>query len=453
MFIQSNSYCLRDTENNVFSTVLQEDVFISHFASTKDGHVFSSQNELFALRDKGRKKIASFRSDITSLSAQESLVCAGASDGEVQVFSEHRTSIRRFHDHHGEITDVVVSPNSLLVSSSKDSTINFYNLVEGRLIHTLKLPSDYAKCLLIKGNVLYAFSKAIIAISLINFEETLLYAHNFMIDIACLIEDDVVAFSCKSRVFLFDLLSKKVVKSQILHIKEITGVQSYEGKLYTCSLDGHFRTFNKNLKAVNDFNLGARLISFSLVDDITKSNGKIPFVASEDGRIFSVEKERVKSEQKKFVHRRPAHEDEIGFEIVQTSKKRLSEIDGMLRRYEYKSALISCMKSRDNAQRYAVLKYISERRATMRALRDGDIDFVRSVLDLCIETLKIEEFTPLIIEILFILTSMYDNVLVENDGAREQIEALSDVINEQVAFEEAYLKTVSFIESFSSTID
>lgn len=453
MFIQSNSYCLKDSENNVFSTILHGDISVSHFVSTQDGHVFSSKNELFVLKDKGRRKISSFRSDITSLSSWQSLICAGTSDGEVQIFSEHRASIRRFKDHSAEITDIVIGPNSLLVSSGRDSTINFYDLVEGRLIHTLKLQSDCAKCLLVEGGILYAFSKHIVAISLSNFEETLLYAHSSVIDAACLIEDGLAVFSCKNRVFLLDLLSKRITKSQIIHTKEITSIQSYEGKLYTCSLDGHLKTFNNNLRTISDFNFNVGLVSFSLVDDPMEDNGKMPFVASEDGRVFSLERERIKSGQRNSAERRPAHEDEIDFEVVQTSKKRLGEIDGMLRRYEYKGALISCMRSGSNTQKYAVLRHISEKRAMMRALRDGDVEFVRSVLGLCIETLRIEEFTPIIVEALFVLTSVYADVLVEDSDAREQVEILSEAINEQVAFEEAYLKTVSFIESFSSTIN
>lgn len=450
MFIQSNSYCLRETDDNVFSTVFRGDAPISHFASTEDGHVFSSRNELFALKGKNRKKVTNFHTDVTTLSRHGPLVCAGTSDGEVQVFSEHRTSIRKFKDHHAEITGVVIASN-MLISSSRDSAINFYDLISGELVHTLKFSKDYVRCMLVCNDALYVFSRDITVISLNDFGRTQLYSHDLIIDAACLIEDGIVAFSCKNRVFIFDVLSKKVVKSKVLHIKEITTIQTHRGKLYTCSLDGHFKTFNGDLRTINDFNLGARLVSFSLVSDMPEST--VPYVASEDGRIFSVEREKA-STKKSFVdRRRPAYEDEIDFEVVQISKKRLSEIDGMLRRYEYKGALIRCMRGGDNAQKYAVLKHIFEKRVMMRALRDGDTDFVKSVLGLCIETLRIEEFTPIIVEVLFILTSMYDDVLVEDSDAREQLEILSDVINEQVAFEEAYLKTISFVESFPSTLD
>jgi len=445
MHIQSNAYYFKDTTENVFSKIYQQEQPFSHATFNENSHIFSSKNEIFIIKNEKPKKIANLAADATTLSSHESLLCVGTADGEVQVFSEHRTAIRRFKDHNAEITDILITPKRILISASRDCTIKFYDLVEGSLIRSIEIDGDYASKLLFKEETLYLFTKNIIALSLEDFTQNILYSYSLPIDNACFLDSTILAFTSKNKIYIFDLKMKKILRHQIIHTKDITHIEAFEERLYTCSLDKHFKSFTFELKLINDFYLSSKLISFV----ISGQQGS-PLLIGEDGVIFGIEHEKVNAAQKSYVDRHPAYEDNVDFEVVQQPKKRLTEVDSMLRRFEYKGALLLCIKDGDIKQKFAVLHHISEKRAMMRALKDGDINFLKEVLNLAIETLKITEFTPIITELLLILTTICSDMLVEDAEARDLLEIISNSINEQVAFEETYLKICSFIESFSA---
>jgi hypothetical protein len=78
----------------------------------------------------------------------------------------------------------------------------------------------------------------------------------------------------------------------------------------------------------------------------------------------------------------------------------------------------------------------------------SDIDFLIDLLQLCFETIKINEFTPIVIEILTIITARYYDEIIHNEDAKELIQNIGDALTEILAFEEICLKAISFIESF-----
>ena len=79
---------------------------------------------------------------------------------------------------------------------------------------------------------------------------------------------------------------------------------------------------------------------------------------------------------------------------------------------------------------------------------DIDLIFLKDLLQLSLETIKIQEFTPIIIEILIIITSRFYDEITYNDDIKELIQNIGNELNEIVAFEEVYNKAISFLESF-----
>ncbi|ELA42876.1 uncharacterized protein VICG_00191 [Vittaforma corneae ATCC 50505] len=443
MFILSNSYQLRDTKTDIFDLHFDAHMPISHFISVEGHHVFSSKNELFSLKEKKQKKIAGFKAEITALSTHHQLICAGALSGEVRIFSGHRAAIRQFQGHDAGITDIIITSSKTVVSAAKDHFVNFYDLTGDKSICKLDLGDELPRKLLEVGNKLVVFSKNILLYSLCDYKLLTKVDFGLSIDDAINLSPENILFVSKNKAYIFNTNNFAIESGAILHTREITGLGLYKDRVYSCSLDGRFKSFNQQLKNISNFNFNSRLISFSIVNDV-------PFVVLEAGKIYSLEAKKTVEEQRKSMGKCRPYEDEINYEVIQSNKRVAIEVERLLGNFMYKEALKKCFKDNSLEQSFAVLKFISDKRSFMRLMKDADTDFLKCTLRLCLETIKIDEFTPLITEILMIVTSIYSDELSEDKELSELVRGLSIELNEIVAFEEIFLKAVSFAESFSS---
>lgn len=97
---------------------------------------------------------------------------------------------------------------------------------------------------------------------------------------------------------------------------------------------------------------------------------------------------------------------------------------------------------------YTVLKYLQENRGLKKALVDEKEEFIASFLNFCIDHFSIKEFNSILIECIIIVTSIYSEMLIENNDLKELLLILSEVVDEEVAFQEANLKAIAFLECF-----
>lgn len=441
MFILSNSYQIKDLKNEVFSTVFDAQSQISFFISTGEIKAYSSNTDLYSLAQSKSKKIVDLKSTITCLKSQNMLICAGTQNGEIHIFSEHRAAIRQFKNHSADITDIVITPSNLIISSGKDGKINFYDLTEGTRKHSIQMQSGYVRNILVSNQQLYLFSKNIAIYSLEDFSLIQEVSFGSMIEHSVQISDNSILFTCKNKGYLLDTDSLEIVYPITLHSRDITMIHLYEDKIYTSSLDGHLKSFNKQLRCISDIQFSNKLASFVLVNDI-------PIIATTDGKFLSIEEKKDYVEQRKIRHNKPAYHEEIEYSVIQNTKKRITEIERMLQNYEFKGAVRYCIAKNDLSQTFAVLKYIYEKRQLNKVVTDSDIDFLIDLLQLCFETIKINEFTPIVTEILTIITARYYDEIIHNEDTRELIQNIGDALTEILAFEEICLKAISFIESF-----
>lgn len=443
MFIFSNSYQLKDINPEIFELCFDSKAPISHFVSLNDYHVFSVKNELFSLKDGKQKKIAGFIADITSLTQHRQLICVGTLSGEVHIFSEHRTAIRQHKSHSAEINDIAITSNKTIVSAGKDNSIHFYDLIEDKHLHKIALGDEQPKKILETSYGLLVFTKGISLYSLENYSLLRNLEVGDVINLSALFSDDAVVFTSRNRLSILDLKEYKIKTSELVHARNIVAVQVHDGKIYSCSVDGHLKSQNIQLKTISDFNLRSNIVSFLIVDDT-------PFIAMEDGKIMTLQAKPVTKEAAVRPIRKPAYEDDVDYTMIQQSKKKCTEIDRILGNYLYKDAFKKSVDSNDIGQIFYVLKYISEKRSLMKLLKDAEFEFLKDVLVVCLQTVKIDEFTPIIVEMMIIITSIYMNEIVASTELKELICQISREIDEIVIFEETFLKAISFSESFAN---
>lgn len=441
MLIPSNSYQLKDIKNDIFTTILDQNAEITHFVDVGGYHAFSSKNELYSLKEKKVKKIAGYKADITALSAHEGMLCVGTLNGEIQIFSEHRAAIRRFRDHHTEVRDIFINTNGLIFSSGMDSDINVYNLIDEKLINKISLGRDSASRLFSVGDKLFVFAKSILVYSLPEFAHLHTVEFNDTVNNVIQLSEESLLFTCKSKAYIFDMGSLSIIKESLIHARTVAAVQLYDGKIYSCSHDGHFKSFNMNLKAISDFSFNEKLVSFSI-------RNQIPFITSACGKVYSIEKDKTPSvKSSRAIHKKAAYEEDIEYETIKSNKRFYKETDMLLANFKYKEAFKKCFGSNDLQQTFYILKFISDKRSLMKLIKDADTNFLQNTLQICLEIIKIEEMTPLATELLIIITSVHYSEIIDNETLKELICNISTEVNEMVAFEEIFLKAMSFAES------
>lgn len=441
MFILSNSYQIKDLKNDIFTTVFETNTPISFFTSIGEIQTYSSGTDLFSLSKNKSKKIADLRSVITCLKANNMLICAGTLNGEIHIFSEHRSAVRQFKNHTADITDIIITPSNLVISTGKDGKINFIDLQEGNLKHSIQMKSGYARRVIATNTYIFIFSKNLSIYSIEDYSLVKEISIGSVVEHAIQISDQNIFFTSWNKGYILNIDTFEISHPSVLHSREITMAQVYENKIYTCSHDGHFKSFNFKLKCISDILFQNKLVSFVLQNNI-------PFVVTNDGKILSIEQKKDFVEQRKMRRSKLAYDEEIEYSIAQDNRKKLSEIDMMLKNYEYKGAVKFCIAKNDLSQTFAVLKYIHEKRQLLKVVTDADIDFLRNLLLLCLETIKITEFTSIIVELVTILTSRFQDEIIYNEDIKSLISEIGNELNEIVAFEEINLKAISFIESF-----
>lgn len=440
MFVLSNSYLFKTDLTDIFSILHNLKTSINCLASLDNMYFYSVKNDLYVLKNNSIKKISSLKAAITCITAHQSLICVGTMDGEVQVFSEHKTAIRRFKNHNASVNDIFIDDKNILVSSSKDYRINFYDIAQDKLLKFVTLKSE-GTTIISDTEFYYVLSRDISRISKSDFELSTIYSHKSLISKGCITSGNIL-FASQGSVFVYNIETETIMKSQLIHSREITSLASKDDRLYSSSLDGHFKAYDINLRVINDLNLKKPLIGFIFSD-----TSDYPFLFTETGQILGLKKEEA-PKIKSYRDRHTKFEEEMKVNHISRLNRDTNAIERMLSNFEYKKALITCFTSTNLEYKYTILNYLSQKRVFMRALQDGDTGFVNSVLELSIELLSIDEFISIIVEILTILVSVYSNLLVDNEDLRNKLLSLSDNLNSQVAFEEMYLRVFSFLESF-----
>lgn len=444
MQVQSNSYQLKSFDTDILSKIYSNEFPISFVESTGTHIIFASNNELYSISAGKVKKISTFESTISSLSIHEDMICAGSTSGEVKIIGNYRNALRQYNEHEAAVNDVKIIMDNIVVSCSDDHTIKLYKLSEEKSYKSIRQNDGYIKSLDFKDGMLYVGSKFLREYSLDTFQSRILFENDDVISKICALDLPNIVFASKNKLNKFNT-QRNIIELQVPHPKNITNLINYKGNLYSSSVDGHFRTLDYSLQTINDFNLNEKISYFTI------SRNK-PIIALESGVIMSIPEVKEAKKRAQVLPKKHAYEENTDFEIIKSNKKRLTEIENMLRKFEYKESLKLILDLSDKQLAYTVLQYLQEKRGLKKALVDEKEDFVEKVLLLCIEYFPIKEFNGIIIECLVILSSVYSNMIVGSETLKELIVTLSESINEEILFQETLIKSISFLDCFRNKL-
>ena len=440
MFIPSNTYQLRDVDLNIFEKKHCHEFPISHVGYCNGHLVYSSRDEVYARTSHGYKKLCELDGNVTSISVQNGLICLGSSTGSIRIIGDLKNTLRSYFEHSASINEIRVTPENTVISCSNDGTVRLFKLSDQESFKTLNFENHYVNSLDICENVLVVAANGLHFYNINSIEELHEFKFSDPISHVRFLDSNTLVFSSKNRIFLLDTFAWKCF-DRVAHYREIVSLEIYNGVVYSCSSDGHLKTFTKNLEPLNDFKFTTPIVDLAVAEDTVH-------VALNDCSIMGLPEEKKKREKAFLQRKLRPFETEVPPKLIESSKKRLPLRDKLLRNYEYKKAFIMALDSGDMGQIYPVLKYLQDDRSLKKALCDGDSLFVERVLEMCASALQIYEFIPIVTECLIILTALYSDSLTTEESLRNLIEIISEQINRKVAFQECLIKSVSFLDCF-----
>jgi UTP15 C terminal len=445
MLINSNIYQIRNKNTDIFISKIKHEFPITFVEKSGPSIIFSSRNELFSKTEGRSKKITTFESDISSLSVQQGLICAGGFSGALEIFSEYRKCLRHFDDHSAAINQTIITDENVIVSCSNDSTLRFYNLSDEKSFRTIAQNDGYIKSIACAGDLLFAGSENLRVYSLSTFENIYTFELGTSISHIASINQNTVVFSSKNKLYILDITNPSAIFSRIVHIKDITSLHVENNKIYTSSVDRHFKAFNFDLKVIGDFILPEKILDAYVQNDC-------PLFALKDGEIWGLADAKKIKSLKSYVSRKKAYEEEISYVSITNNKKRMTNMEYMLKRYEYKQCLKDALAKNDVESIYSVLCYLKDHKGLTKALIDGDEDFLASFLEFCIDNFRTREFQKLIPDCLSVIVTNYKIMIQNSESLQEMMEILSEIIEEEICVQEAIYKSLSFLDSFKSQL-
>lgn len=444
MFIPSNSYQLKDLESNIFEKIHTHEFKVSRLGYTEGRLVYSSRAEVYAYCSRGYKKICEMDSDVTSLTTYNGLICIGSASGCLRVIGDFKNTLRKYYEHTAAINTISIAPDNTVVTGSDDGTLRLYRLSDDKSYHIIRYEGKYLRSIAIYCEKMAVATDALDMYDLKTFQK--IYTRKFSSPIShvCLYDEDTAVISIKTRIYIVNTRSD-TLSEVIAHYRNVMDVALYNNVIYSLGEDGYLKTFTRELRLLNDFKFMKSPVAFTISEGALR-------IALCDYSILGIPEEKTKCSKAFMLRKLKPLEKEVSYELLDHSKKRLTEYDKMLRNYEYKKCLITALASKDISRIYSVMKYLQDNRALKQTILDGDIDYIENVMEFCAKNLAIQEFTPIIAEILVITTAIHGDMILRNERLSELLEMLSERLNEEVAFQEILLRVISFLDSFPTSL-
>ncbi|AFM99379.1 hypothetical protein EHEL_111050 [Encephalitozoon hellem ATCC 50504] len=444
VYFRSNNFGIADSSRESFKMIYEQEAPVSNLCCCKDGIVVGCGNRALVVKkdESKRKKIAKFDRDVSAMDVCEELVACGDEGGGIKVIGRMRSIVRQYYEHEARVNEIKIS-GEMVMSCSDDMKVKVFELSKPKSVVTIAENTDYVKSIDVGDGVMFSgsYDGFINGYSLSTFEKVFKYDTKRRVSKVCALGGGRLAFASGSEVCVIDVENGGKETGRFFHIKEVTSMMFYEGRLYTVSLDASIRVFTVDLRMISKIGIRGGILSIGIFDDVV-------CLGLEDGGVLELVKEKAKRDMVELRCREGELDDEVKIKVVPNRLEKFNFLEKRLNAFEYKKSMIHAVKRRDIQELFAVMSYIHERGEFEHALQDLSRREVEDVLDVIIEFFMVKELVPIFTECIETILFLYERDIKDDDTLGRKIEVLGSVIDDEMYFQEENLRSIAFLECF-----
>lgn len=438
MFFKSNNFTFKDHTKIPFDVIFTSNSEINNIVSNKSDIYFSQLNYIYKLRTNKKNKC---QNTVTSLESFDNLLVAGDDSGNIKLFSNN-IQIKSFNEHKNRINQFEMYKN-VLISCSDDGTIRFFSFEKNHSIKIIDCFTDRIRCLKIDNEVLYCglMNGYIYGVSLKSYEIEFEKNCNTAIFNISIVECSIIFTSYNK---IYKINKKNILEHLGSHTKNITALKIIKNRIYTVGLDGFFKSWTINGKLISQISLGSSITGFSLLETTF-------YFSLETGQICKIESYKKEQQVNKIEIKNKKlkeYESEIKYKTFEQDFYMNNEIEKLIKKFEHKGALLYVLSKNNFKDIFSVLYYLQQEHKIKNALLFLEKNYIYLLLDFIINNIHIKELFEVFFEVINILLSVYFYDIYDDNNIFERFILLSELIDEEVIFQEKIIELYSFIECF-----
>lgn len=445
---RSSDYTLSYNTFFPFNLHISTDTPITFIKKTSEALVFTSTNYVLLHTNIKERKVR-FDSDISSLDTTAQLILAASNNGIIKLFNYKKVQLSTYDEFSDRVNDIKFINYHKFIASSNDKTARIFDINDKQSIRCFNDHKDFVSCVcVVDDNHIFtgSYDRKVIGYDLRSAEKMKEYRLDGRINKICGLDDNSIIVSEKYKMHKIDLRYYKKSEFVYAHTKEVSMLQVYKNMIYSASHDGTLKTFDFDLKNNSQIKFNDKILACDIMEDDI-------YVGLENGNIFNLVKENKEDKKKdeKIVTlpmRYYNDTKDTAIKKVKYSFVKKNEYERHINNNQHWIAFSKVLGEKDADLVYGVLKHIYERRGFRKVLMDRSEADIRILIDFIIDNFYVYDFRMINHSILGVIMESYVDYFINDSDLHEKILFLSELVDEEVKFQEEAIYLHSFLDAF-----
>ncbi|EJW04404.1 hypothetical protein EDEG_01358 [Edhazardia aedis USNM 41457] len=451
MNFRLSDYSLEINENFPFITIHKLEDSACELKLLQNNIMYANKYrvEYFDCKTKNVKSLSKLQTDITAIETNGEILLCGDVTGAIKLCDFNKNTLNSYHEHTSKINQLKIFNGTNFLSCSDDLSVKAFKFNEKNSFTTHNMHKDYVKDVEFFNNSIYSCSMDKRMISYDVNSESVVFDIAFSDPLShlAILNDNEIIVTMKNNILKFDVRNRNIIKRNFAHTHDISKIKVYEGKIYTASTDGILKMFSSDLKPISRVNFGNSILSFDIW-------GSEIAVSLDNGDIMSLISDPIVAEEtnmktyKKFKSRYFEDVDHIEVKRLKQTNEKLTAVEILMNNNQHYLAFSKMLDEGNLDTIFSVLSFISNKRGLKNMLIDRNLSDILFITDLIIDNFFVNGLQSIFIEILTILTSVYEEYYLFKDPLKEKLEHLLQVILEEYHLQVEANKFTGFAELY-----
>lgn len=393
----------KDCCGHEYQSLLQTAQHLRLFEATEDG-IYAATSCEVVLRG---SKIAKFDGVVRVLKACGGVLVAGDDQGSIKVIKE---SVLRRYKTCSAVVDAEFVETLKVAVVCEDNFLRVYEFQEELPIASMKFDERLRGVAHKQGVVAVLTERRLALLDVVRLEEIkTLHATG---DGLCFLNDRKIALYSQNKVKVVDIETGDAVERRV-HRCAISKIEAMGGLIYSLGIDGYIKAVDCDLNML-DCHVACGISYFAIEGN--------RILVLKDGAEVLVVAEKAKGDA-----------DEASYRVF----------EGMMKRYEYRGALLLALNGDDTRVLYRVLGHLFDINGLKQALSDYTLDHLTSIILVANRCWSWIRYTKINVEIAHVVLSDYVQFYTE---LKPHFDVLARNVADEMLFQQECCIVASFAE-------